>query len=79
MKTITYANTALSQLRKHRSEAAAIMAKLERYAQTGAGDVSRLVGRPGMRLRVGDYRVIFEEDEHHIRVLAVGPRGEIYR
>ena len=79
MKKVTYASTALSHLRKHRSEAATIMAKVERYAQTGAGNVRKLSGRPGMLLRCGDYRVIFEEDEVHIRVLAVGPRGEIYR
>jgi mRNA interferase RelE/StbE len=54
------------------------MAKIARYAETGAGDVKTLSGRPGKRLRSGDYRVIFEETETQIRVLAIGPRGDIY-
>lgn len=78
MKTVAYAPEALAGLRKHRSEAAAIMAKVAR-AEKGAADVKALTGRPGKRLRCGDYRVIFEETEHEIRVLAVGPRGAIYK
>ena len=78
MKTITFETPALVALRKHRSVAKAIVAKLERYAETGAGDVKTLVGRPGKRLRVGDYRVVFEEDATTIRVLTVGPRGGVY-
>jgi DNA-binding XRE family transcriptional regulator len=65
-------------LRKHRSDANAIMAKIERYAATGAGKVTDLVGRSGKRLRVGDFRVLFEEDATTIRVSRIGPRGEIY-
>ena len=78
MKTVAYTPHALAGLRKHRPHAAAIMAKIDRYAATGAGDVRALTGRPGKRLRHGDYRVIFEESETEIRVLAVGPRGAIY-
>jgi len=54
------------------------MAKVARYAETGAGDVRTLTGRPGKRSRCGDYRAIFEETDTEIRVLAVGPRGDIY-
>lgn len=63
LKKVAFSSQALVQLRKHRSEAAAIMVKIDRYAQTGARNVKALVGRPGKRLRVGDYRVIFEESE----------------
>ncbi len=55
------------------------MAKLDRYAETGAGDVKTLSGRTGKRLRCGDYRVIFEESDSEIRVLGLGPRGDVYR
>ncbi len=79
MKKVVYSSHALGQLRKHRSEAAAIMAKLDRYAETGAGDVKTLAGRTGKRLRCGDYRVIFEESDDEIRVLGLGPRGDVYR
>jgi mRNA interferase RelE/StbE len=79
MKTVAYTREALAGLRKHRSDAAAIMAKVTRYAETSVGDVKALTGRSGKRLRCGDYRVIFEETETEIRVLAVGPRGDIYK
>jgi hypothetical protein len=36
MKTVLYSNRALNALRKYRSDANAIMAKIERYAATGA-------------------------------------------
>ena len=55
-----------------------IVAKIEIYAATGDGDVKRLQGRDGARLRIGDYRVIIAEDAATIRVLAVGHRREIY-
>ena len=44
-------------------------------------DVTRLKGRPGLRLRVGSWRVIFRRDEkaREINVLRIGPRGDIYR
>jgi len=78
MKEIAFEISALAALRRHRSVAQAIIAKIERYAETGAGDVKMLTGRPGKRLRVGDFGVIFEEDAVTIRVLTVGPRGGVY-
>lgn len=44
--------------------------------------VRALVDRPGLlRLRVGDYRVVYEVQDGELRVLVVdlGHRGEIYR
>lgn len=52
--------------------------KLTNYAANGSGDVKRLKGRAGSRLRVGDWRVIFMEDRVSIIVVAVGHRREIY-
>ena len=52
--------------------------RLTEFATTGHGDVKRLKGRDGMRLRVGDWRVIFYEDQGTIVVAAVGHRREIY-
>jgi mRNA interferase RelE/StbE len=39
-----------------------------------------LRGRPGYRLRVGDWRVIFELDheERRLVVLDIGPRSDFY-
>ena len=52
--------------------------KLAVYAASGAGDVTRLSGRDGCRLRVGDWRVIFIEDKARIVIVAVGHRSSIY-
>jgi mRNA interferase RelE/StbE len=52
--------------------------RLTEFAATGRGDVKRLKGRDGMRLRVGDWRVILYEDQATIVVAAVGHRREIY-
>jgi len=44
-------------------------------------NVTRLQGRPGYRLRVGDWRVIYEiqDDQLIILILKIAPRGGIYR
>jgi mRNA interferase RelE/StbE len=55
-----------------------IEAKLAVFAETGHGDVKRLKGRAGARLRVGDWRVIFYVEGDTIVVAAVGHRREIY-
>ena len=49
------------------------------YAQHN--NVTKLQNRPGYRLRVGDWRVIYElvDDKLIILVLKVGSRGEVYR
>ncbi|HEY8337366.1 MAG TPA: type II toxin-antitoxin system RelE/ParE family toxin [Tardiphaga sp.] len=52
--------------------------KLDAFAQTGKGDVKKLKGQDGARLRVGDYRVIFYQESDNIVVAAVGHRREIY-
>jgi mRNA interferase RelE/StbE len=52
--------------------------RLEAFANTGHGDVKKLKGRAGARLRVGDWRVIFYEERGKIIVVAVGHRREIY-
>lgn len=48
------------------------------FAESGKGDVKRLKGRAGSRLRFGDWRVIFDETQEAIVVVAVGHRREIY-
>lgn len=73
--------SAAKALRRHRQDADRILAKIEEYATIPtalANNVSRLAGSSALRLRVGDYRVIFEETDTEIVVTKVGPRGSIY-
>lgn len=67
--------------RREPGRARRIPAAVGRYATTGHGDVIRLQGRPQHRLRVGDWRVIFEFDaaNRSVVLLMVGPRSDIYR
>jgi mRNA interferase RelE/StbE len=52
--------------------------RLTELAASGKGDVKRLKGREGARLRVGDWRANFYEESGAIVVVAVGHRREIY-
>ena len=47
---------------------------LHRYAMTGQGDKA-LQGRGGYRLRIGGYRVIFDEDASTILAIYIGRRA----
>ena len=78
MKQIVFTAAALRQWAKLSSAIRdRINAKLEAFASTGIGDVKRLKGQDGCRLRVGDWRVIFI-DGPTVVVVAVGHRREIY-
>lgn len=81
MKAVRYLPAAAKALRKHRAEAQRLVAKIESYADDPAplGNlVKRLQGSTALRLRVGDYRVIFEETEDEIVVTKIAPRGRAY-
>jgi mRNA interferase RelE/StbE len=43
-------------------------------------NTTKLQNRPGYRLRVGDWRVLYEilDDRRVILVLKIGPRGGVY-
>jgi mRNA-degrading endonuclease RelE of RelBE toxin-antitoxin system len=58
-----------------------IKTAVERFAETGAGNVKKLKGidPPEYRLRVGDYRARFEREEEIMRILRVRNRREAYR
>jgi len=51
-----------------------VEAGLQRYAIAGQGDVKALQGRDGYRLRIGSYRVIFDEDATTILTIYIGRR-----
>ena len=79
MKAISFTTASTRQWLKLSSDIRKrIDAKLTAYAASGSGDVKRLKGIAGYRLRIGDWRVIFIEDARSITVVAVGNRKEIY-
>ncbi|GHV08507.1 hypothetical protein AGMMS50229_17050 [Campylobacterota bacterium] len=43
------------------------------------GDIAKLQGREGYRLRVNNYRVIYRIDGDTIIIRDIAPRGEIYK
>jgi mRNA interferase RelE/StbE len=76
MKTIVFAPVAAKQFDALPADAqAAVESALARYAVGGFGDVKRLTGVDGLRLRVGNYRVLFEETGTSIWVAFVGLRS----
>jgi mRNA interferase RelE/StbE len=59
-----------------------VRAGLERFAKTGRGDLKKLKGVHGgpdlYRLRVGNYRVIFQLTPTELRITRVVPRSAGY-
>jgi mRNA interferase RelE/StbE len=41
--------------------------------------IKRLKGDPALRLRVGDWRIIFDAAPGEFHILAIGHRREVYR
>jgi mRNA interferase RelE/StbE len=79
-KQIRFALSAVRDLRRHSNRAKLIKRKIDAYAldpASQANNVKALRGG-GYRLRVGDYRVIFEETEDEITVTKIRPRGNVY-
>ena len=82
MKKIVITPQAKIDVRRiDRETAMRILAALDRFARTSEGDIKKLQGDSGeLRLRVGDYRVRFnEEPPGTLLVHAVLHRSEAYR
>ena len=79
VKEILFTSAASRQWRKLTTATRAqIDAKLTAFAENGTGDVKALKRVAGMRLRSGDWRVVFTVSGDTITVHAVGNRREIY-
>ena len=81
MKRVRYTADAVKELKRHGNVAARIRKAVNEYAaETGshANNVTRLVGSTASRMRVGDFRVVFEDGSTEIVVTKLGPRGGIY-
>jgi mRNA interferase RelE/StbE len=82
MKRISYTKAALRALRRMPANTAQLIrSKIEAYAKDPASqsnNVRSLKGREGIRLRVGDWRVIMDDQGNVLAVLDIGPRGGVY-
>ena len=83
MLTITYRRTPLRVLRRMPPKTARqIRDKIEAVAlapSSPALGLKPLTNRPGFRLRIGTWRVIFEMDATTLEVLAIDTRGDAYK
>lgn len=83
MYSVEYTRDAVKTLaRLPRNTRELIQSKIEAMAAapTDAQNVKKLVGRPGYRLRVGDWLVIYDIEAGRlvVRVLEIGARGRVY-
>ncbi|WP_416915741.1 MAG: type II toxin-antitoxin system RelE family toxin [Roseicyclus sp.] len=82
MKQISYTKAAIRALcRMPANTATLIRSKIESYAWNPASqsnNVRSLKGREGVRLRVGDWRVIMDDQGNVLAVLDIGPRGGVH-
>jgi mRNA interferase RelE/StbE len=82
MRPIAYKKAAIKALnRMPANMSALIRSKIEQYArdpESLTANVVKLQGRDGYRLRVGDWRVILDEDRIVLTILHIGPRGGVY-
>ena len=78
---LIFSEMAYKQLKKlEREVQVRIITALERIRIRPSAHLIKLVGDPGYRLRVGEYRVIVDIDNKklHILVLKIGHRKGIY-
>jgi mRNA interferase RelE/StbE len=81
MKTVLYTASAAKDLKKFGNMASRIMKAVSEYAadqKAHANKVLPLTGIDAKRMRVGEFRVIFEETATQITVTKIGPRGGVY-
>ncbi|MBR3371833.1 MAG: type II toxin-antitoxin system RelE/ParE family toxin [Rhodobacteraceae bacterium] len=82
MRQISYTKAAIRVLRRMPANTAKLIrTKIEAYATdpaSQANTVKSLKGREGIRLPVGDWRVIIDDQGNVLAVLEIGPRGGIY-
>lgn len=84
MKNISYHKRALKDLAAIPTNIRdRIRRKINQYAADPASLANQVVkmqgNEPGYRLRVGDWRVRFDENDVVIEIFRVLPRGEVYK
>jgi len=82
MKDVSFATSALKEMMAITPvDRERILSKLKQYAADPSSlknQVKMLKGASALRLRVGDYRAVFQEEKTRLVVLRVGHRREVY-
>jgi mRNA interferase RelE/StbE len=79
MLRLIYKDPALRDLRKIPKEfAERILRRVDAFAAGAPADVKKLVGQDEYRMRIGDYRIIFQQEADLISVLRVVHRKDAY-
>lgn len=82
MKQVSYTRAAIRALRRMPANTATLIrSKIDAYAvdpASQANNVKALNGRAGITLRIGDWRVIMDDQGNVLAILDIGPRGGIY-
>lgn len=81
VKTVRYLRDAQAALRRHGNVAGRLRRAMREYAENPAAHANKLaqlVGQAAKRMRVGNYRIVFEETDMELVVTKIGPRGDIY-
>ncbi|WP_152009493.1 cytotoxic translational repressor of toxin-antitoxin stability system [Hoeflea sp. EC-HK425] len=80
MKRVVYSKTAEKSLaRMQPKRRAAIFAKVDAFARGEQVDIKKLSGSDLYRIRVGQDRVIIDDQGVVVLVISAGPRGGIYK
>lgn len=83
MKAVNYHKKALKDLdAMPRNDASRVRSKIKQYADDPASlanQVVKMQGETGYRLRVGNWRVRFDEDNTVIEIYRVQSRGQVYK
>ena len=77
MSQILYSKQALKFLQKQ--DAATARRIVGAIHQLPPGDVKKLQGMSGYRLRVGDYRIIFSKNGEVLLIGKIDSRGQVYK
>ena len=74
---IIYSKNAIKFLKKQTKQTQGrILSAIEKIP---SGDIRKLKGRNGYRLRVGTFRILFDENGIIINIIDIDNRGQIYK
>lgn len=82
MKTVKWTKNALNKLHSiPKNDANRIVSKVQNYTENpnNTNQVKKLVGGGGYRLRVGQWRILFDDDGTVMEIYYIASRGSVYK